>query len=339
MKIAILGATGAVGQVLLEQLEKRKFQFSDLKLLASSRSVGKQISVFGKNYKIEEVSESSFTDVDLLFSDVPDDVARHWIPLAHKAGCWVIDNSAAFRYETGIPIIVPEVNAEFLNLDSKILTNPNCSTAQLVVALAPLHRKYQLKRVVVSTYQSTSGGGVAAMNELTSQTESFLKNGTYHPPEVFTHPIGFNCIPSIGGLREDDYTSEEMKMIIETRKIMNLPDLKITATAVRVPTYACHGESVNVEFENEFELDELKKALSDAPGIEVLDHPSDNIYPMGNEAQGKDSVFIGRIRRDLSVSNGVNLWIVSDNLLKGAALNAVQVAECLCDFLSSRSSS
>lgn len=346
LKVAVIGATGAVGRVLLEILEERKFPVGELLPFSSSRSEGKEIRFAGKSYSCQVMKKGCFKGVDLAFFDAADAISKEWVPEAAECGTWVVDNSATYRMESDALLLIPEVNGELLEKRLKdvsalrprerILSGPNCSTSQMVLALKPLQDRWGLKRVVVSTYQSTSGAGASAMEELANQTRHVL-NGEKSPlaPKAFSHPIAFNCIPHIGGFKESGYTSEEEKMIQETRKLLGLPDLKITATTVRVPTFSCHAESVNIECERPFDLDEVKSALAKQPGVVVQDDPASALYPMGEGAAGRDPVFVGRIRRDHSVDNGLNLWVVSDNLRKGAALNAVQIGERLIPSLRS----
>lgn len=341
LRVAVVGATGAVGQQLLSILKERDFPISELVPFASSVSRGKAVLFGDKPIPCRVLEEGCFSGVHIAFFDASDAVSREWVPKAAKDGAWVIDNSASFRMEEDIALLVPEVNGEILEeriLNSRaraltererILTGPNCSTVQMVVALRPLRDRWGLKRVVACTYQSVSGAGSAAMRELAEQTSAALAHRPVQA-KAFVHPIPFNCIPQIGGFKSDGYTSEERKIIQESRKLLDLPALRITATAVRVPTFNCHAESLNIELERGFaELEEVRRALGEQPGIVVLDDPAQGVYPMGRPSSGKDSVFVGRLRRDESVENGVNLWVVSDNLRKGAALNAIQIGETL----------
>lgn len=349
VRIAVVGATGAVGQTLLSILEERRFPHDEIRLFASPRSEGRQIPFAGRKHRCRKLEPGCFDGVTLAFFDASDAVSREWVPRAAESGAWVVDNSAAFRMDRDVPLVVPEVNghelqdrlarAQRLQPRDRIIAGPNCSTAQMVVALMPIHAHWGLKRVVVSTYQSTSGAGSAAMAELSAQTAEALEGpgAVRAGPRAFAHRIAFNCIPHIGGFRPDGYTGEESKMIEESRKILGLPSLRITATAVRVPTFSCHGEFLNVECERALSPDRVREALRGSPGVSVVDEPARNAYPMGacedgagvEPASGRDAVYVGRIRRDESVENGVNLWIVSDNLRKGAALNAVQIGEVL----------
>jgi aspartate-semialdehyde dehydrogenase len=350
LKVAVVGATGAVGRELLSILADRKFPISEIVPFASARSEGKEIQFASKSARIQVMKKGCFAGVDVAFFDASDAVSKEWVPEAAEAGAWVIDNSATFRMAEDVFLLVPEVNGKLLEQKieagkksgepltprDRILTGPNCSTVQMVVALNPIQEKWGLKRVVVSTYQSTSGAGSAAMEEL-SQQAAGLFNQKPVAAKAFAHQIAFNCIPHIGGFRESGYTSEEEKIIEESRKILSLPGLKISATAIRVPTFACHGESVNVECEKSFKISEIREALRAQSGVVLQDDPGQKIYPMGNPgeaswvegAAGRDAVYVGRIRKDDSIENGLHLWVVSDNLRKGAALNAVQIGEIL----------
>lgn len=346
-KVAVVGATGAVGKELLSVLETRKFPVKELIPFASARSQGKSILFNGKYSRCQTLTKGCFDGVDIAFFDAADAISKEWVPAAAEAGAWVVDNAATFRMDDDVLLMVPEVNGQLLEARIKkgpaqlaarerIITGPNCSTVQLVMVLKPILENYGLKRVVVSTYQSTSGAGAAAMEELSIQTVS-LFNQKKTEPKAFAHQIAFNCIPHIGGFKDDGYTSEEQKIMAESRKLLSLPGLKISATAVRVPTFSCHGESVNIECERAVDADEVRRLLASQPGVVVQDDPKKNVYPMGvtsdgdpvEAATGRDAVYVGRIRKDPSLENGLNLWVVSDNLRKGAALNAVQIGELL----------
>ncbi len=347
MRVSVVGATGAVGQRLLEILEARAFPIRSLRLFASDRSDGKFISFSGRSIRCEVLTPGCFFESDLVFFDASDAVSEKWAPQAAAAGAWVVDNSAAFRLDVDIPLIVPEVNGGILierikrgvsalSPRERIIAGPNCSTVQLVVALAPLRDHWGLRRVVVSTYQSTSGAGSAAMSELQSQTAAVLE-GREIASQLFPHSIAFNCIPQIGSFKDDGTTSEEQKIMQESRKILGIPDLRISATAVRVPTLVSHGESVNVECEKVFSIEAVRKVYQNLMGLVLQDQPEDKIYPMGfpgakstvEGASGRDAVYLGRLRLDTSVESGLNFWIVADNLRKGAALNAIQIGEML----------
>jgi len=330
--IAIVGATGAVGEQLREVLEDRQFPVGELRLLASERSAGQFLAFQGKQVRVDLLREDSFKDIDIGLFSAGGKVSAQFAPAALMAGAVVVDNTACFRMEPDIPLVVPEVNAsEIAKYRNRgIIANPNCSTIQMVVALKPIHDAARLKRVVVSTYQSVSGAGRMAMEELSQQVAS-LFNGRELKKEKFPHQIAFNCIPHIDVFMENGYTKEEWKMIQETRKILGEPSLPITATTVRVPVFLSHSESVNVETVVKLSAAEAKRILREAPGVIVADEPEKNVYPTPVEAAGKDATFVGRIREDESVANGLNLWVVSDNLRKGAALNAVQIAEKLME--------
>lgn len=325
-KIAVVGATGMVGRTFLKVLEERKLPLEEIYFFASSKSAGKTITFLGKDYIVEELTESSFDrGIDIALFSAGAGTSKTFAPIAAQKGCVVIDNSSAWRMDPEVPLVVPEVNPQDILWNKGIIANPNCSTIQAVVALKPLHDKYVLKRVVYSTYQAVSGAGMSGWSDL----ENGLKG---EAPQKFTHPIAGNCLPHIDVFTESGYTKEEIKMVNETRKIMGLPNLRVTATTVRVPVFNGHSESVNIEFEKPFDLSELKEALKTFPGIIVQDDPSSNLYPMPITASGKDEVFVGRIRRDESVDSGVNLWVVADNIRKGAATNAVQIAQKLIEY-------
>lgn len=340
LKIAVVGATGAVGRELFSILKERSYPIRELIPFASSRSVGKTLQYNGQSVVCRELKPGCFQGVDLAFFDASDAVSKEWVPHAAEAGAWVIDNSATFRMDPNVPLVVPEVNGDLLKSrfrdGFKVIAGPNCSTVQLVLPLKVLRDRWGLKRVVVSSYQSVSGAGTAAMEELCVQTGAAL-NESFSAPKSFAHQIAFNCIPQIGGFKADGYTSEEQKIMTESRKILGLSELRITATAVRVPTLSCHGESVSVECERAVTPEEARAALASQEGIVLQDTPERNIYPMGmpgeksevEGASGRDAVYVGRVRADGSVENGLNFWVVSDNLRKGAALNAVQIGEFL----------
>lgn len=327
-KLAIVGATGLVGQTILKVLEEKKLPIEEYAFFSSNRSAGKKIQFFEKEYTIQELTTSSFDEgfTYAIFS-AGGEVAKKYAPIAASKNCIVIDNSSAFRMDTQVPLIVPEVNPEEISNHQGIIANPNCSTIQAVVALKPLDTKYHIKRIVYSTYQAVSGAGYKGVLD--------FQNGITHYPSTsynlakFPSPIFNNCLPHIDVFLENGYTKEEEKMINETRKILKRPDLAITATTVRVPVLNSHSESINVEFEKDFELSELKEVLQKARGIIIKDDSCHGIYPTTLDSNDKDEVFVGRVRRDFSVKSGVNLWIVADNLRKGAASNAVQILEKL----------
>ena len=328
--VAVAGATGVVGQEMIKVLEQRKFPVNRLLPLASQRSVGKEVEFQGRKIKVELLSPGSFKDIDIALFSAGASISKEIAPYAVKSGAVVIDNSSAFRMDPDVPLVVPEVNPEDAFQHKGIIANPNCSTIQMVVVLKPIHDVAKIKRVVVSTYQSVSGTGKEAIEELESQVRAIMN---FRPVEkkVYPNQIAFNCLPHIDVFLENGYTKEEMKMIKETVKIMEDESIKVTATAVRVPVFYSHSESVNIETEKKITPDEVKKILEKAPGVEVVDDPSQNLYPLAIDAAGKDETFVGRIREDESINNGINMWIVADNIRKGAALNAVQIAEILIE--------
>jgi len=328
--VAVVGATGAVGNEMIKILEERNFPVGKLKLLASERSLGKSLEYKGESLPVEVLKEDSFTGVQIGLFSAGGSISEKFAPLAAQAGCVVVDNTSAFRMVPDIPLVVPEVNPEAIALykNRGIIANPNCSTIQMVVALKPIHDAVRIKRVVVSTYQAVSGTGKKAVEELMDQTRALL---TFQDPvvKVYPHQIAFNCLPQIDVFVDNGYTKEEMKMINETKKIMNDHSIAVTATTVRVPVFYAHSESVNIETEKKITPREVRELLAKAPGVTVVDNPADRQYPMAIHAAGKDDTFVGRIREDESIPNGINMWVVSDNLRKGAALNAVQIAEIL----------
>ncbi len=319
--VAVVGATGMVGRTFLKVLEELNLPVENYYLMASKRSAGSKIQFMGKEYVIEELTENSFDkDIDIALFSAGGSTSEKFAPIAAEKGVVVIDNSSAWRMDPDVPLVVPEVNPEDIKWNKGIIANPNCSTIQAMVALKPLHDKYKIKRVVYSTYQAVSGAGVAGWEDL----ENGLKG---EAPKKFPHPIANNCLPHIDVFLPNGYTKEEMKMVNETRKILGDNEIRITATTVRVPVFNSHSESINLEFEKQFDLDELKEVLKNAPGIVVEDDPENNVYPLAINATGKNETFVGRIRRDESVESGVNLWVVADNIRKGAAANAVQIAQ------------
>ena len=333
--VTVVGATGAVGEQMREILQERLFPVGEIHFLASERSAGQVLEFQREKVRVKVLGKDSFQGVDIALFSAGRQVSENFAPLAVDAGAVVVDNSPQFRMEPDVPLVVPEVNAREIGRYEKrgIVANPNCSTIQMVVALKPIHDAARIKRVVVSTYQSVSGAGRMAMEELSQQTIA-LFSGKEIRNEKFPHQIAFNCIPQIDAFLENGYTKEEMKMIHETRKILGEPALPVTATAVRVPVFCGHSESVNVETEKKLTARDVKAILREAPGIVLCDDPASGVYPMAIHAVGKDATFVGRIREDDSVPNGINLWIVADNLRKGAALNAVQIAEILIrDYL------
>lgn len=326
--IAVVGATGAVGGIIIRLLEERAFPFKKIKFLASKRSAGKTISFKGQTYPIEELKPEGFEGVDLAVGSTPDDVARDFAPWAVERGCVVVDESGYWRMDPKVPLVIPEVNPEVAFEHQGIIASPNCSTTQMVVALKPLHDAARVKRVVVSTYQATSGAGVAGQRDLEQGTRAHLA-ASDHQYETFAHPIAFNLIPQIGSPKHQGYTSEEMKMVHETRKIMGDDSIQICPTCVRVPVSNCHSESILVETERKLTVAEARELFAAMPGVMVVDDLAAKQYPMPLNCDDRDEVFIGRIREDLSSTNGLAFWCVSDNLRKGAATNAVQIAELL----------
>ncbi|MDA9627259.1 aspartate-semialdehyde dehydrogenase [Flavobacteriaceae bacterium] len=325
MKIAIVGATGMVGNVILQVLAERNFEMTELIPVASERSVGKHISFKNKEYTIVSLQDAVNKQPDIALFSAGGDTSLEWAPKFEAVGTTVIDNSSAWRMDPEKKLVVPEINGDVLTNNDKIIANPNCSTIQLVMALAPLHLKYKMKRVVISTYQSVSGTGVKAVQQLNNE-EAGIKGEMVYP-----HPIGRNALPHCDIFLDNGYTKEEMKLVKEPKKILRDTSFSITATAVRIPTAGGHSEAVNVQFINDFEIEEVRELLSATPGVIVQDDIKNNIYPMPITAHQKDEVFVGRIRRDESQENSLNLWIVSDNLRKGAATNAVQIAEYLVE--------
>ena len=329
-KLAIVGATGLVGRTVLKVLEERNLPISEYVLFASTKSAGKITHFMGKDYVVQELNEHSFDEgFDFAIFSAGGDTSKKYSPIAVSKGCIVVDNSSAFRMDPEVPLIVPEVNPEEIKNHHGIIANPNCSTIQAVVALKPLDDKYKIKRIVYSTYQAVSGAGRNGVLDLENGAKNYLEH-TDEPMLKFPYPIFSNCLPHIDVFWDNGYTKEEEKMINETRKILKRPELKITATTVRVPVFNSHSESINVEFENDFDMKELLDTLKSFPNLIVQDNIEQQLYPLAINASGKDEVFVGRIRRDESVPFGVNLWVVADNIRKGAATNAVQIVEELC---------
>ncbi|HIW48946.1 MAG TPA: aspartate-semialdehyde dehydrogenase [Firmicutes bacterium] len=323
VNLAVVGATGMVGRTFLKVLEERDFPIDNFYVMASARSAGQKLTFRGKEYVVEELTEHSFDKpIDIALFSAGGSTSAKFAPIAAEHGVVVVDNSAQWRMDPEVPLVVPEVNPEDIRWNKGIIANPNCSTIQAMVALKPLDDLLGIKRVVYSTYQAVSGAGVAGWKDL----EDGLKG---MPPKKFPHPIANNCLPHIDIFLENGYTKEEMKMIWETRKILHHDQLKVTATTVRVPVFSSHSESINIEFLRPFEIEEIYDALEKAPGLVVVDDPAHDKYPLAVDAAGKDEVFVGRIRRDESVDNGINIWVVADNIRKGAATNAVQIAELL----------
>jgi aspartate-semialdehyde dehydrogenase len=338
VNVAVVGVTGAVGTEMLNVLERRTFPVDTLRPLASSRSAGKDVVFRGEKVAIQELREDSFKGIDIALFSAGGNISKKFVPHAVQSNCVVVDNTSAFRMDEDVPLVVPEVNSYKIADHKGVIANPNCSTIQLVLVLKPLHDAVKIKRVVVSTYQAVSGAGLVAIEELTKESESLLNNRENYARNVFPHQIAFNILPQIpqsNAFMQNGYTEEEMKMINETKKILDDPLFRITTTTVRVPVFRCHSESVNIETQSKVSVVEARDLLSKAEGLIVLDDPNKQLYPLASTAVGKDETFVGRIREDESLENGLNLWIVSDNLLKGAALNAVQIAEKLLDKLSS----
>ena len=322
-KLALVGATGLVGRTALQVLEEKNLPVSEYVFFSSKKSAGNTIHLLGKEYVVRELTETSFDEgFDFAIFSAGGETAKKYAPIAASKGCVVVDNSSAFRMDDDVPLVVPEVNSDDLKHHNNIIANPNCSTIQAVVPLKPLDDKYKIKRVVYSTYQAVSGAGKHGVEDL-ENTQKGLE------PKKFPHPIANNCLPHIDVFLDNGYTKEEMKMINETRKILHKPNLKVTATTVRVPVLNSHSESINVEFENDFDLEELKQLLKNSPGIVLQDDIEKNIYPLATNSSGFDEVYVGRIRRDESVPYGINMWVVADNVRKGAASNAIQIVEAM----------
>lgn len=326
--VAVVGATGAVGQKMIETLERRNFPINKLKLLASSNSVGKTLTYKDNLIVVEELTEQSFEGIDIALFSAGGSISEKFAPYAVKSGAVVIDNTSHFRMKTGVPLVVPEVNPEDIFKHNGIIANPNCSTIQMVLALKPILDNYGLKRVVVSTYQAVSGTGKKAIEELKNQSSAFLNKEKY-TPKVYPHPISFNVIPQIDVFETNGFTKEEMKMINETRKIMHDDNIEVNATCVRIPVFVGHSESVYIETVKEINEDDLRKLWSSFNGLKVIDNSEEQMYPMPRNSEGIFDTMIGRLRKDIYKENAASFWVVSDNLLKGAALNAVQIAEIL----------
>ncbi|MBS9523633.1 aspartate-semialdehyde dehydrogenase [Litoribacter ruber] len=325
MKLAVVGATGLVGSEILEVIANHDFKYDELLLVASERSVGKKITYKGKEHTIIGLDQAVSEKPDIAIFSAGGGTSLDWAPKFAEAGTIVIDNSSAWRMDPSKKLVVPEINAKTLRIDDRIIANPNCSTIQMVLALAPLHEEYGIKRIVVSTYQSVTGTGKAAVDQMMAEREG------REPEMVYPHKIDLNVLPHIDVFQENGYTKEEMKMIKETKKIFGNDNIQVTATTVRIPVMGGHSESVNVEFHQDFEMDEVRDLLGKAPGVILQDDPQNNVYPMPLNAHKKDEVFVGRLRRDESQPNTLNMWVVADNLRKGAATNAVQIAQYLVD--------
>ena len=333
--VAVAGATGAVGNQMIRCLEEMNFPVNSVTFLASSRSVGRQLRFKGDLVEVKELKEDSFKGIDIALFSAGGGTSQRFAPLAAKDGCVVVDNSSAWRMDPEVPLVVPEVNSHAIAqyAEKGIIANPNCSTIQMVVVLNPIHKKYGIKRIVVSTYQAVSGTGKKAIDELFDQTRAMI-NFLDYESRVYPHRIAFNCLPHIDVFLDNGYTKEEMKMVHETRKILEADSIAVTATTVRVPVFFGHSESVNIETEDPVSAEDVKALLQNSPGVKVMDDPRKNLYPLATDAAGQDLTLVGRIRQDESIPNGLNMWIVADNIRKGAATNAVQIAQVLAnDYL------
>ena len=329
--IAVVGATGVVGSTFLKVLEERDFPFENIYLMASAKSAGKKITFKGKEYTVEELTEHSFDKpIDIALFSAGGGTSAKFAPIAAQHGTTAVDNSSQWRMDKDVPLVVPEVNPQDIDWHHNIIANPNCSTIQAMLALKPLHDKYGLKRVVYSTYQAVSGAGVAGYNDLLEGLKAFVNNEEYKTKK-FPYQIANNCIPHIDVFLDNGYTKEEMKMVNETKKILGDDSIQVTATTVRVPVFSCHSESINLEFEKPYDLDEVKKILAETPGLHLVDDPANNEYPLARDVAGKNDVYVGRVRRDFSAENALNIWVVADNIRKGAAANAIQIAQLLLD--------
>jgi aspartate-semialdehyde dehydrogenase len=324
--VAVVGATGVVGNEMISVLEERNFPVKTLRLFASERSEGKSLDFHGKRVNVEILTDKVFGGIDIALFSAGGDRSREFAPVAARAGCIVVDNSSAWRMDPDVPLVVPEVNPDDVDQHKGIIANPNCSTIQMVVVLKPLHDAGKIKRIVVTTFQSVSGTGKNAIEELMNQTKDLL-NFQDLTPSVYPHQIAFNCLPHIDMFMDNGYTKEEIKMVNETKKILGDDSVRVTATTVRVPVFRAHSESINIETEKNLSANEVRAILSASPGVIVYDAPDKNIYPLPVQVSGKDEIYVGRVREDTTVENGINLWIAADNLRKGAALNAVQIAE------------
>ena len=332
LNVAVAGATGAVGNQMIRSLEEMDFPIRSVVFLASKRSVGRQLKFKGDLIDVRELKKDSFKGIDIALFSAGGGTSEIFAPFAFKDGCVVVDNSSAWRMDPEVPLVVPEVNPHAVDRYTRkgIIANPNCSTIQMVVALHPIHRKFRIKRIVVSTYQAVSGTGKKAIDELFDQTRAMI-NFLDYQKTVYPHRIAFNCLPHIDKFMDNGYTKEEMKMVNETRKIMEDDSIAVTATTVRVPVFFGHSESVNIETHEPVSADEVKTLLQNAPGVKVMDDPAQNVYPLATDAAGQDLTLVGRIRQDESIPNGINMWIVADNIRKGAATNTVQIAKILAN--------
>ncbi len=326
--IAVVGATGAVGSQLLRVLERRSFPVASLRALSSARSMGRDVRFHNESIAVEELSENSFAKIDIAFFSAGGDVSRRFALQARDAGAIVIDNSSAFRMEPGVPLVIPEINGEDVKEHRGLIANPNCTTAIALMAIYPLHRAFGVRRVFASSYQAVSGSGARAIEELEKQTEAALQDRQV-TPQVYPHPIAFNVLPQVDAFLESGYTKEEMKLQNEGRKIMHLPDFRASITCVRVPVYRAHSIAISAEFEKKVSVEQARGVLAKAPGLELVDEPQKNCYPMPLNVAGKDNCEVGRVRLDCALTNGLAFWVSGDQLLKGAALNALQIAELL----------
>lgn len=327
--VAVVGATGAVGQEMIATLLRHEFPYKQLRLMASPRSAGQVIEVRGESITVEDLSTADFTGVDFALFSAGGSVSKEHAPRAAKQGAVVIDNTSAFRMDEDVPLVVPEVNPEAIDEHNGIIANPNCSTIQMVVALQPLQQAVGIERIVVSTYQSSSGAGQQGIDELMADVNHYLGHGEAPERKKFAHPLAFEALPHIDTFFDSGYTREELKMVYETRKIMTLPELQVSATCVRVPVIRSHSEAVTVDLKAPLTAEQARELLASAPGVIIADDPANNVYPLARQAEGKDATYVGRIRQDLDRPNTLHFWVVSDNLLKGAALNAVQIAEAI----------
>ncbi|HEY6110986.1 MAG TPA: aspartate-semialdehyde dehydrogenase [Chthoniobacterales bacterium] len=326
--VAIVGATGAVGAELLRVLERRSFAVKNLRPISSARSIGKSISFRGESVAVEQLTERSFDEIDIAFFSAGGEVSRRWVPIARTSGALVIDNSSVFRMDADVPLVIPEINGGDFHQHRGVIANPNCTTAIALMAIYPLHRVFGVRRVFAASYQAVSGSGQRAINELKEQVTAVAQD-RQSPPRVYPHPIAFNLLPHVDVFLETGYTKEEMKMQNEGRKIMHLPTFRATVTCVRVPVYRAHSVAISAEFEKRVSVEQAREVLAKAPGLELVDEPQNNRYPMPLSVAGKDNCEVGRVRLDCALENGLSFWVSGDQLLKGAALNAVQIAELL----------
>jgi aspartate-semialdehyde dehydrogenase len=326
--IAVVGATGAVGTELLRVLERRSFRVANLRVISSSRSAGRSLRFGDASVRVEELTAGSFDRIDIVFFCAGGEISRKWVPVARKSGAVVIDNSSVFRMEPDVPLVIPEINGDDVRQHHGLIANPNCTTAVALMGLYPLHRVFEVRRIFAASYQAVSGSGARAIEELKSQSEAASQD-RQSPPQVYPHPIAFNVLPHVDVFLESGYTKEEMKMQNEGRKIMHLPDFRASVTCVRVPVYRAHSVAISAEFEKPVSVEQAREVLAKAPGVELVDEPQKNRYPMPLSVAGKDNCEVGRVRLDCALENGLSFWVSGDQLLKGAGLNAVQIAELL----------